>query len=163
MVLRQASEVENILQHFKIELAPTIDSAQIPQADNLTTLPSIVGRIIGASDSAVSAAQDRHNTESSGETFEKYMPLYKRKPFIHCEVCVQEYFYEMNYSFLGGDCDIYCSKPSYFCCKLYFEYHPARIVVPDSHEKIYPKWVIPLSIINLINIREATKSIHIAS
>ncbi|KAJ6781951.1 hypothetical protein PWT90_02016 [Aphanocladium album] len=66
------------------------------------------------------------------------------KPTVHSEVEVLEHFYRYNLKFLDNDRYVYSSKPACFACKLYFTHHPAKMVVPESHEKVYLNWGPPM-------------------
>ncbi|KAJ5168684.1 uncharacterized protein N7482_004278 [Penicillium canariense] len=76
--------------------------------------------------------------------FASFTTKYARiKPRIHAEVQVLEYFYNNQMAFAGNDRYIACSKPACLCCELYFKYHPARMVVPESHRNIWTNWGLP--------------------
>lgn len=69
------------------------------------------------------------------------------KPRVHAELILIEYFYQnrKHLRFFGGDAFIGTSKPSCYCCFLYFRSHPGRFVEPASHQKIYLNWMPPTS------------------
>ncbi|EER38803.1 conserved hypothetical protein [Histoplasma capsulatum var. duboisii H88] len=65
------------------------------------------------------------------------------RPRVHAEVQVLEHFHEKALEFEDSDRYIACSKPSCYCCKLYFRYHPGNFEEPTSHCKIYLNWRSP--------------------
>ncbi|KAJ5557706.1 hypothetical protein N7513_003292 [Penicillium frequentans] len=77
--------------------------------------------------------------------FEDFVAEYRRtKPRIHAEVQVLEHFYINKMVFAENDPYIACSKPACLCCEMYFKYHPARMIVPESHRNIWANWGPPI-------------------
>ncbi|OAA36107.1 hypothetical protein ISF_09967 [Cordyceps fumosorosea ARSEF 2679] len=74
----------------------------------------------------------------------RYMNSYRKcNPVVHSEVEVFEHFYKHKLKFLDSDRYVYSSKPACFACPLYFEHHPATMVITESHEKVYLSWGPP--------------------
>lgn len=85
------------------------------------------------------------NIDTLKGVFGEFMSQYKHcTPQVHAEVQVLEHFYKENKAFVGNDRYIACSKPACLCCEMYFKYQPARMVVPESHRKVWAKWGPPL-------------------
>ncbi|KAI1661202.1 hypothetical protein F4813DRAFT_346782 [Daldinia decipiens] len=71
---------------------------------------------------------------------------YNNKNFqlrVHAEVQVLEHFCTNQLRYVDNDHYIGCSKPSCYCCHLYFRHHKSRPVEPESHQKIYLNWGVP--------------------
>ena len=70
------------------------------------------------------------------------------KPRVHAELILLEYFYQnrQHLDLVGNDYFIGTSKPSCYCCYLYFRAHPGNFVEPATHQKIYLNWMPPTSI-----------------
>ncbi|KAJ5239773.1 hypothetical protein N7468_004392 [Penicillium chermesinum] len=76
--------------------------------------------------------------------FKKFLRCYSQsETSVHAEVAVLEHFHRAERDFAGNDHFIACSKPACLCCELYFRHHPARMVRPSSHKKLWPKWSPP--------------------
>ncbi|KAJ5520825.1 hypothetical protein N7463_001278 [Penicillium fimorum] len=85
------------------------------------------------------------NRTSSSVIFEIFSKQYEQPgPQVHAEVQVLEHFYQKKLSFADGDRFIACSKPACLCCVLYFKHHPAHMVVPSSHQKVWTRWSPPV-------------------
>jgi hypothetical protein len=85
------------------------------------------------------------NRISFSNIFEQFMEQYTLPgTLVHAEVQVLEHFYRRKLSFVDGDKFVACSKPACLCCELYFRHHPARMVVPSSHFKVWTRWSPPL-------------------
>ena len=76
----------------------------------------------------------------------------KFKPRVHAELILLEYFYQNRRTlrFAGDDPFIGTSKPTCYCCFLYFRAHPYHFVEPATHQKIYLNWMPPTSIPGLL-------------
>lgn len=77
--------------------------------------------------------------------FDKFLTFYQRSDsYVHAEIKVLEHFYWSQLVFAGNDRFIACSKPACLCCELYFKHHPARIMTPSSHRKVWTNWSPPM-------------------
>lgn len=63
---------------------------------------------------------------------------------VHAEVFLMEHFYFNKFRLLSREKYIGCSKPSCYCCSLYFRYHPGNFVLRPAHNNVYVTWVPPL-------------------
>ena len=147
LLLREAPNMESILDSWTIEIVPVPKCAPLPPPDGHSTLPGIMSRIMGTNSRETEKATNlliQMNDESGDARFRNFMSYYKSEPRVHAEICVLEYFQSKGYIFMDGDNFIYCSKPACFCCKWYIKRHSAHLVTPDSHEKVYTKWGAPI-------------------
>lgn len=148
-LLKNASLMKDILSCACVEVIASIDCVPKPMADHHTTLPRILRRMFPASDE-----EDLPRTQKILEDMEQhsslrpltlFMDCFRScNPTVHSEVDVLEYFYRRKLNFLDNDRYVYSSKPACFACKLYFTHHPAKMVVPESHEKVYLNWGPPM-------------------
>lgn len=63
---------------------------------------------------------------------------------IHPEVFLLEHFYLDKIRFWGREKYIGCSKPSCYCCNLYFRFHPGNFALRPAHNNVYVSWIPPL-------------------
>jgi hypothetical protein len=61
----------------------------------------------------------------------------------HAEAVVLDHFFTRNFAFVMGDRYVACSKPSCYCCKLYFKFHPLRAVTGRHHGNLWIQWGLP--------------------
>lgn len=61
----------------------------------------------------------------------------------HAEAIMLDYFFTNNMLFANGDTYVACSRPSCYCCKLYFDHHPARGNIGRSHGMLWIQWRLP--------------------
>lgn len=67
----------------------------------------------------------------------------KLKTRPHAEVIMLEYFYLKDLTFVNNDRYIACSKPSCYCCALYFRKHYLQTQMRPCHGNIWVKWTVP--------------------
>jgi hypothetical protein len=61
----------------------------------------------------------------------------------HAEAVILDHFFTGNFTFVMGDRYVACSKPSCYCCKLYFRFHPLRAVTGRHHGNLWIQWGPP--------------------
>ncbi|KAH8812323.1 hypothetical protein F5884DRAFT_855622 [Xylogone sp. PMI_703] len=136
--------LESLLSSYKVCPVPTPQCVQKPEPDALTTLDSILRRMLSSGDNKLEEYQEALNKQDRKyHIMNRIMAEYgdeKFVPKIHAEIQVLDYFYDQGLSYVNNDKYIGCSKPACFCCYLYIRYHPARNVLPESHQKIWPNW-----------------------
>lgn len=117
-----------------------------PVPDSHTTLNGILTRMLKKDDPERPAIErSLAYMDTQFGIFERFRAQYTLcRPQVHAEVQALEYFHKRGLSFVGNDPYIACSKPACLCCELYFKYHPARMVVPESHRKVWISWGPPL-------------------
>ena len=64
-------------------------------------------------------------------------------PQIHAESRILNHFFVNRLEFATGDQYIGCSKPSCYCCWLYFHFHPTRARTGRTHNNVWIKWSLP--------------------
>ncbi|KAK3047167.1 hypothetical protein LTR09_011369 [Extremus antarcticus] len=63
---------------------------------------------------------------------------------VHAEVFLLEHFYFNEFRPWVREKYIGCSKPSCYCCSLYFRFHPGNFVLRPAHNNVYVGWIPPL-------------------
>ncbi|PIA97955.1 hypothetical protein CB0940_05371 [Cercospora beticola] len=66
-------------------------------------------------------------------------------PIVHAEILILNHFFTKDLRFVNDDRYIGCSKPSCYCCSLYFDAHPGNFVQRPCHGNAYVKWSPPRS------------------
>jgi hypothetical protein len=61
----------------------------------------------------------------------------------HAEAIILDHFFTNNIQFANGDTYVACSRPSCYCCKLYFDHHPAGASTGRSHGVLWIRWRLP--------------------
>jgi hypothetical protein len=144
-----------LLQAYDVRGADSLPSVPPPVRDSHTNLRGILNRMYKTDGEQKKAVEDGLlylNRTSFSSIFEHFMEQYTLPDtHVHAEVQVLEHFYRRRLSFVDGDKFVACSKPACLCCELYFRHHPARMVVPSSHCKVWTKWSPPL-------VKEFTKN-----
>jgi hypothetical protein len=64
----------------------------------------------------------------------------------HAEAVILDHFSTGNFEFVMGDRYVACSKPSCYCCKLFFKFHPLRAVTGRHHGNLWIQWGLPRSL-----------------
>lgn len=55
----------------------------------------------------------------------------------HAEAKILDHFSVNNLQFVYGDMYVACSRPSCYCCKLYFDHHPMRVSTGRHHKMLW--------------------------
>lgn len=133
------------LQH-EVKAVPLIKAAPMPPPDSHTNLEGILNRMLRKDDAQRKDIEDGlFFWDRCSGIFSRFTQQYSRcRPVVHAEVQALEYFYTNGLKYAGNDRYVACSKPSCFCCLLYFKHHPSRVVIPaESHQKVWPNWGLP--------------------
>lgn len=64
----------------------------------------------------------------------------------HAEAIILDHFYTNKLQFANGDTYVACSRPSCYCCKLYFDHHPAGASTGRHHGILWIQWRLPRSL-----------------
>lgn len=141
-----ASHVAYVLQSFEVRCIEPMPCGPTPTIDNHSNLPGILGRMLGKDfEEKLGVEEGLRRLNQINEIFKEFIRSYQNlKPVVHAEVQVLEHFYNSKLIFAGNDRFIACSKPACLCCEMYFKHHPARMVIPESHRKIWINWGLPL-------------------
>lgn len=146
ILLSDLDSISYLLSNFRVLIVELVSPVPSPEVDSHTTLDGILNRLLGKDNPERNDIQNaliRLNDVSS--TFRLFMSNFRRCfPRVHAEIQVLEHFFKKNLAFVNNDRYISCSKPACLCCKLYFENHPARMVEPPSHGKVWSNWSPPL-------------------
>ncbi|OAA34253.1 hypothetical protein ISF_10019 [Cordyceps fumosorosea ARSEF 2679] len=149
-LLLNTSLMQDILARARVEAITSLPCVLKPEADHQTTLPRILRRMFRPSDDEDLLRTQKilvqMEQDSAIRPLTRYMDANRTcSPSVHSEIEVLEYFYKHKLKFLDDDRYVYSSKPACFACKLYFTHHPAKMVVPESHEKVYLNWGPPVT------------------
>jgi len=144
-VIDDGRRLRRLLDTYRVTAVRPSIPAPRPQADIHTTLRGILKRLLPAGDERFGMMLvhlERINGQSGLEAcIQDRLSLAKReKSVIHCEVQVLEHFYHNKLRFAGNDPSIGCSKPSWLCCRLYFQHHPLQCAQVDAHNRLYINW-----------------------
>ncbi|KAF6832899.1 hypothetical protein CPLU01_05848 [Colletotrichum plurivorum] len=143
-VFEDGSRLSVLLQNYRVAGVPKPASATVPEADNLTTLDGVLRRLLPARDDRYEAyvlyltrLDEQVGLEATLRS--KFRPG-ALKSCVHAEVQMLHHFSDNERRYAGGDRFVSCSKFACVCYDLYFRYHPAGVVLLDSHKKAYPNW-----------------------
>ncbi|KAI1134739.1 hypothetical protein F5Y05DRAFT_421917 [Hypoxylon sp. FL0543] len=143
-VIEDSIALGHLLDEFKIRLVEPRPSNKRPEADSLTELHSILGRMLPAGEPKFDEYKEALTSlDQKYSIAHRVRHTYADKNFqprIHAEIQILEHFCANQLSFAGNDSYIGCSKPACYCCHLYFQHHISNPVVPESHQKIYLNW-----------------------
>lgn len=147
VLLSCASRLSDLLYDFEVRSITTPPKSELPPADGMTRLESIVIRMLPNKsphlDRYQSALTEMDSKYQLSHRFLENYTDHNLKPRVHAEIQILERFFSSKMSFAGHDPFIACSKPACFCCLLYFRYHPGHFVEPMSHRKVYLNWRPP--------------------
>ncbi|QSS55208.1 hypothetical protein I7I53_03028 [Histoplasma capsulatum var. duboisii H88] len=152
-LVSNASKLRHLLNGFSIRAITTPARAEwLPPIDEAavrgkTLLDKVLVRMLPAKSPQLGFYQQelRKMDEATQVSYRFLIPYTDPtvRPRVHAEVQVLEHFHEKALEFEDSDRYIACSKPSCYCCKLYFRYHPGNFEEPTSHCKIYLNWRSP--------------------
>lgn len=144
-LVEDASHLSQLFESYDVCAVEPLSSVPPPTSDNHTTLDGILNRMLKSNHERSEIEESLLYMDTQFGIFGQFMKKHADcEPQVHAEVQVLEYFYKMKLPFAGNDRYIACSKPACLCCKMYFKYHPARMVKPESHNKVWSNWGPPL-------------------
>jgi hypothetical protein len=145
-LVRAAIDVSQLLQSCHVFAVDHIESVPPPEPDSHTNLNGILNRMLGKThDERLEIEHGLSKFNAVNKMFERFPGEYRKlKPRVHAEVQVLEYFHQNKIHFVENDRFVACSKAACLCCEMYFRYHPARMVVPESHRNVWTNWGPPL-------------------
>ena len=144
-LVENVGHLSNLLEAYDVCAIKPIRCVPQPVLDSHSTLQGILNRMLKKDDPERPKIESilLHMDTQSG-IFGAFLAQYKNcTPQVHSEVQVLEHFYKKKLSFVWNDRYIACSKPACLCCELYFKHHPACMVIPESHRKIWVSWGPP--------------------
>ncbi|KAL2871437.1 nucleic acid/nucleotide deaminase domain-containing protein [Aspergillus lucknowensis] len=141
-----SAHLGHLIQTCTIHGIDPVTAVPAPVRDSHTTLPGILNRMFKHDDPEKGVIEDGiFYINKTCAVLDDFISEYNDRPRrVHAEVQVLEHFYKLGLAFADNDRYIACSKPACLCCELYFKYHPARMVVPSSHRKLWSTWSPPL-------------------
>ncbi|KAK1457510.1 hypothetical protein CMEL01_15990 [Colletotrichum melonis] len=149
-LLDDCNRMEVLLKAYQVAAVQRPISAPVPEADAHTTLPRILNRILPETDVQHESCLDvlqRLDTQVKIESqLQDKFETGALQPCVHAEVQMLHHFYDSGRRYVSNDRYIACSKPACVGCESYARHHPARVTLPDAHQKVYPNW----GIVNLV-------------
>ena len=144
-LVENAGHLSYLLETYDVCAIKPIRCVPQPVFDSHSTLRGILNRMLNKDDPERPVIESTLlNMDAQSGIFGDFLAQYERcTPQVHSEVQVLEHFYKMKLSFVRNDRYIACSKPACLCCELYFKHHPTRMVVPESHRKVWVNWGPP--------------------
>ncbi|OTA88869.1 hypothetical protein M434DRAFT_34660 [Hypoxylon sp. CO27-5] len=146
-VIEDSIALSHLFDEYKICAVQPRPSCKRPEADSLTELNSILGRMLPSHEAKVGEYKEAlASLDQKFNIAHRVRRTYADENFqprIHAEIQILEHFCTNQLKFVDNDSYIGCSKPACYCCHLYFQNHPSSPVVPESHQKIYLNWGVP--------------------
>lgn len=148
-LVKAATDVSQILescQVFAVFAVDHIASVPPPARDRHTNLDGILNRMLGKGhEERLEIERGLSKINAANQLFERFPGEYRGlNPRVHAEVQILEHFHRYQIKFTENDRFVACSKAACLCCEMYFKYHPARMIVPESHRNLWTNWGPPL-------------------
>ncbi|KAB8356711.1 hypothetical protein FH972_024286 [Carpinus fangiana] len=137
-----------LFEGIRVNALPTPRPIRAPLVDDLTNIRSVLSRIY--------LVEERVTLEQNIQSLQRlrrfdlnleFKTRYRDKNFrprVHAEAWLLEYFYSKDLVFMDADKYIGCSKPSCYCCNLYFQNHQGGFVQRPSHGNVWTNWQSPM-------------------
>ena len=144
-IVEDAPSLVYILESYRVRNIPIVHPVAPPADNSCTTLNGILNRMLNKDNKDRPKIEDAiMRMEREQDLFGQFVEELNRcKPYVHAEIQVLEHFFHKRLEFVANDRFIATSKPACYGCKLYFQSHPARMVVPGSSEKVWLNWSPP--------------------
>jgi hypothetical protein len=146
-LLEDSTRVQSLLDVYTITSVETPPAVALPAPDSHTNLAGILGRLFPETDprfEQTSRAISRFAEPIGLEA--KILSIWNKDTFVpqvHAEVQLLEEFHRAGRVYVANDPYIACSKLACLCCSLYFNHYEVACALPESHQKLYPKWSPP--------------------
>ena len=123
-----------------------------PPADHKTNLDGVLMRLLPKERArAVQALKLLRNAPAAStlDIDSEYVKNYRSKivkPRKHAELMLLEHFWDRRkrLRFFYDDMYVGTSKPSCYCCDLFFRSHCSKIATRPTHENVWAAWALPL-------------------
>ena len=144
--LGDASSLAHIPDTFNTVHMKRLLGVPRSEPNSHTTVRGIINRMLKGDDPERSEIEEiLICVDEHCPIFSKFMQQFAKSTLtVHAEIQVLEYNFSNKLAFVMNDGYIACSKAAGLCYRLYFQYHPARVVLPVAHEKVWPSWSHPL-------------------
>jgi hypothetical protein len=136
------------VRNFQAEPLISPPPVSPPPADRKTHLDGVVKRMlpreIGRAEKMIKEL--RASTAPIFDLEKEFLIHYKSKTFrprAHAEILLLEKFSTQGLAFYGEDNFVGSSKPSCYCCDLYFRFHRGAIATRPTHGHVWPNWCLP--------------------
>ena len=145
-VVRLGYRFADVLAHFNVRHVRTSMRFDCTPLDFEADPQTILNRIFpNYKDTSILS-----NAVSRIQGASKLVKRYQLRPPIphpHAESKILNHFFLHGFEFVKGDRYVGCSKPSCYCCKQYFHYHPAKAHIGRTHDNVWIKWSLPSPLI----------------
>lgn len=147
VVVHFVRDKPQVTDGFQVCLVPSPWSIAAPPEDRRTKL-EIVFRALFPEEPARAEAiltWIRQATASVFDIDEEFARKYETRTFrtrTHAEVLLLDYFSKHELEFFNDDDFVGSSKPSCYCCDLYFKLH-GTVMTRSTHGNVWPKWCLP--------------------
>jgi hypothetical protein len=153
-VRHQPESIRNFQVHSIIPPPPITP----PPADHQTNLEGVIKRMLPKDKGRVEMiiALLRNAMAPVFDLDEEFSLTYRRKTFrprYHAEVLLLDHFSTNSLAFLGDDEFVGSSKPSCYCCDLYFRFHRGAIATRPTHGNVWPKWCLSTGLLQEDQVR----------
>lgn len=143
-----ACERHDMLRKVELRGWPTPKHVHAPLADDYTNLYNALSRMFSVREQEDLArsieALQRLRHVNLDETFQREYRNKHFKPRVHAEAWLLEQFHRNGLAFVENYKYIGCSKPSCYCCSVYFQVHPGNFVQRPTHGNVWINWQLPL-------------------
>jgi hypothetical protein len=146
--VRFAREQPQLLDNFQVDFVDAPDLEDAPLEDHKTNLHAVFGRILPKKDDSQQALEKlRKSMLLSGldvdQEFKEEYRVKSFRPRMHAEMLLLEHFWTNELRFFNDDLYVGSSKPSCYCCDLYFRFHSSEITTRPTHGNVWSKWRLP--------------------
>ncbi|KAM3422067.1 hypothetical protein BST61_g2443 [Cercospora zeina] len=140
---KNAPEFANAIRNAKVKLIDPQPRVRTPISvePDIKVLLTRVCPWLKQEDVLAQAAKKLETAEKKLKSFREHTLM----PSVHAEVIVLNHFFSQGLRFADDDRYIGCSKPSCYCCSLYFDAHPGEFVQRPCHGNAYVRWSPPRS------------------
>ncbi|RFU25554.1 hypothetical protein B7463_g10776, partial [Scytalidium lignicola] len=145
-LVNDAHLLDPLFSSYEVCPVPGFECVPKPEPDLDTTLDGILNRMLSNNPKKQEYEKLLSQLDQNHKIMAQIMNCYNNENFepkVHAEIQVLTHFDNKGISYVNNDRYIGCSKPACFCCYLYIRHHPARMVVPESHQKIWLNWGPP--------------------
>lgn len=136
------------IRNFQVHSIATPPPVAPPPADHQTNLEGVIKRMLPKEKGRVKMIITRLRNAMAPvfDLDEEFSRRYRSKTFrprSHAEVLLLDYFSTVGLAFFNNDEFVGSSKPSCYCCDLYFRFRRGTIVTRPTHGNVWPKWCLP--------------------
>lgn len=133
----------DVLANYEVAIIPRLKTGASTRWTLEDDVDALLGRVIPNYRGQAIFLQVCKKLKDASRSMALTLENRRLRPKPHAEVVVLDHFFTQGLDFVMGDNYVACSKPSCYCCKMFFDFHPLRAATGRYHGNVWIQWGLP--------------------